>query len=115
MIHQLPLTFLASSDASTEVAVIDGPPGSSLEQTRVLAERARKLLATVPEVQSVYTTIGAGVPTGNIRSDMDAAEANQAKFTTPLSPPKHTPRNRHTPRHSTTGRSRCGQRGGQTG
>src|SRR3546814_8538940 len=34
MIHQLPLTFLASSDASTEVAVIDGPPGSSLENGR---------------------------------------------------------------------------------
>src|SRR3546814_13867547 len=70
MIHQLPLTFLASSDASTEVAVIDGPPGSSLEPTRVLAERARKLLATVPEVQSVYPAIGTGVPPGHNPPDL---------------------------------------------
>ena len=87
MIHQLPLAFLAGTDGSNEVAIIEGPPGSSLEQTRDLAERARALLATVPEVTSVYTTIGAGVQTGNIRSDLAAAEVRKAQLTARLLKP----------------------------
>ncbi|HET8883369.1 MAG TPA: efflux RND transporter permease subunit [Solimonas sp.] len=87
MIHQLPLAFLAGSDASNEVAVLQGPPGSSLEQTRELTERARARLETVPEVTSVYTTIGAGVQTGNIRSDLAAAEVRTAQLTARLTPP----------------------------
>ncbi len=86
MIGQLPLAFIAGTDSSNEVAIIEGPPGSSLEQTRELAERARVLLADLPFVQLVYTTIGAGVQTGNIRDSLAAAEVRKAQLTARFDP-----------------------------
>ena len=86
MIHQLPLAFIAAADSSNEVAVIEAPPGSSLEQTLEMAERARILLTAIPEVQSVYTTIGAGVQTGNIRMDQAAADVRMAQLTARMVP-----------------------------
>ncbi|MGB0218020.1 MAG: efflux RND transporter permease subunit [Sinimarinibacterium flocculans] len=81
MIGQLPMAFIAGTDSSNEVAIVEAPPGSSLEQTRELAERARVLLADLPFVELVYTTIGAGVQTGNIRDSLAAAEVRTAQLT----------------------------------
>jgi len=86
MISQLPMAFIAGQDATTEVAVIEGRPGTTLEQMRVLSEHARGLIAEIPEVTLVYTTIGAGIQTGNIRSDRAAAEVRKAQLTARLSP-----------------------------
>jgi multidrug efflux pump subunit AcrB len=86
MIAQLPLAFIAGTDSSNEVAIIEAPPGSSLEQTRELAERARVLLAELPFVDLVYTTIGAGVQTGNIRDSLAAAEVRKAQLTARFDP-----------------------------
>ncbi|HEY1076716.1 MAG TPA: efflux RND transporter permease subunit [Fontimonas sp.] len=93
MIQQLPMAFIAGADSSDEIATIEGPPGSSLEQTHALAERARSLLMTLPEVQTVYTTIGAGAQTGNIRTDRAAAEVRKAQLTAVLQPANQRKRN----------------------
>ncbi len=93
MIQQLPMAFLAGADSSDEIATIEGPPGSSLDQTQALAERARALLMALPEVKTVYTTIGAGSQTGNIRSDRAAAEVRKAQLTAVLLPAKERKRN----------------------
>src|SRR5690606_39009136 len=49
-------------------------------------ERARGLLMALPDVTMVYTTIGAGVQTGNIRADLAAAEVRKAQLTAVLRP-----------------------------
>lgn len=87
MISHLPLAFIAVQDTSTEVIIVEGPPGSTLEQTAALAERARAILSGIPDVSSVYTAIGAGVQTGNVRTDMAAAEVRKAQLTVRLVPP----------------------------
>jgi multidrug efflux pump subunit AcrB len=86
MISQIPLEFIDSQDRSTEIVVMEGPPGSTLQQTAALAERARAILETIPEVSSVYAAIGAGVQTGNMRADMAAAEVRTAQLTVGLKP-----------------------------
>ncbi|MFA5941107.1 MAG: efflux RND transporter permease subunit [Sinimarinibacterium sp.] len=87
LISQLPTAFIAGQDESTEFIVLDAPPGSSLEQTTALAERARGLVMTVPEVASVATVVGGGVKTGAMRADFVAAEARTAQLTIRFKPP----------------------------
>ncbi|HKY91158.1 MAG TPA: efflux RND transporter permease subunit [Nevskiaceae bacterium] len=84
MIAQLPTTFIAAADATTEFVILEGPPGSTIEQTTALTERARLALEQIPEVGPVYAAIGAGVNTGNFRSDMAAAEVRKAQITVRL-------------------------------
>lgn len=86
MISQIPLEFIAAQDMTTEVVVLEGPPGSTLEQTTALTERARGLLEEIPEITSVYAVIGAGVRTGNMHADMGAAEVRTAQITARLVP-----------------------------
>ncbi len=81
LISQLPTAFIAGQDESTEFVILEGPPGSSLEQTTALAERARALLAEVPEISAVLTVVGGGVKTGAMRADMAAAEVRTAQLT----------------------------------
>jgi multidrug efflux pump subunit AcrB len=84
MISQIPLEFIAAQDMTSEVVVLEGPPGSTLEQTAALAERARVILERIPEITSVYAAIGAGVRTGNMHTDMGAAEVRTAQITVRL-------------------------------
>ena len=67
----------AGSNGFTSLSV-ELAPGSSLEDTLAVAETARKRLAPLPEVRSVYTTVGAqgggsnrnptgGASAGNVR------------------------------------------------
>ena len=81
LISQLPTAFIAGQDESTEFVILEGPPGSSLEQTTALAEQARSLLSEVPEISAVLTVVGGGVKTGAMRADMAAAEVRTAQLT----------------------------------
>ena len=60
LIPLLPKGFIPPDDNSQTQVFVELPPGSTLAQTRAAAEQARQLLATVPQVRSVYTTIGSG-------------------------------------------------------
>jgi len=88
MISQIPLEFIGAQNMTSEVIVLEGPPGSTLEQTTELTERARSILEKIPEISSIYAAIGAGVQTGNMRSDMAAAEVRTAQITARLLPPE---------------------------
>lgn len=95
MITQIPLEFVGAQDMTSEVIVLEGPPGSTLEQTTALTERARVILEKIPEISSIYAAIGAGVQTGNFRADMAAAEVRTAQITARLLPPDKRKRDVH--------------------
>jgi len=81
MITQIPSGFMGAPDKSTEVVVLEAPPGSTLAQTAALTERARAILATHPDIKSVYATIGTGLLIGNIVTDMAAPQVRVAQLT----------------------------------
>ncbi len=68
------------NDPQTQVSV-ELPPGVSLEQTRNTAEAARRLVAEVPYVESVYTTIGGGSAGNNPAALQGVEGVNKATLT----------------------------------
>jgi multidrug efflux pump subunit AcrB len=60
LIPLLPTGFIPPDDNPQTQVFVELPPGATLAQARASAERARQLVADVPYVKSVYTTIGAG-------------------------------------------------------
>lgn len=60
LIPLLPTGFIPSDDNSQTQVRLELPPGASLKQTVDASEQARLLIAQVPHIQSVYTTIGGG-------------------------------------------------------
>src|SRR5262249_30186685 len=60
----VPTTFSPASDQGFSMLQVELPPGASIEQTRSAAEQARHILARMPEVSHVYTTIGASTAVG---------------------------------------------------
>ncbi|MES2490148.1 MAG: efflux RND transporter permease subunit, partial [Pseudomonadota bacterium] len=92
MISQIPSGFLSTEDNTMEFVIIGAPPGSNLEQTTALAERARVVLKTIPEVESVFAAIGAGVNVGNMRADSSTGDVRTAQLTIGLYPPEQRKR-----------------------
>jgi len=84
LIRGLPLEYVTAHDPSTAIIVLEAPPGSTLAQTARLAGQARETLREIPEVDSVFTVIGAGQYTGNRVADMAAAEVRTAHLTVRL-------------------------------
>jgi len=60
LIPLLPTGFVPPDDNPQTQVFVELPPGVTIDQTRAKAEIARQLVAAVPYVKSVYTTIGAG-------------------------------------------------------
>jgi multidrug efflux pump subunit AcrB len=56
----LPGEFMPPDDGNQTQVTLSLPPGSTLRDTQVLAERARAVIARNPHVTSVYTAIGEG-------------------------------------------------------
>jgi multidrug efflux pump subunit AcrB len=62
---QLPGEFIPEDDGNQTQVTLSLPPGSTLRDTRMLAERARQVMNQNPQVKSVCTVIGgAGRSTG---------------------------------------------------
>ena len=61
----IPATFIPGSDLGRSNLSLELPPGARLEQTVAVAERARTLLADVPELRQVYATVGGVVDFGD--------------------------------------------------
>jgi multidrug efflux pump subunit AcrB len=55
----IPKTFVPASDQSRVQLQVELPPGSRLEDTIRASEQVRALLTQMPEVESVYTGVGA--------------------------------------------------------
>jgi multidrug efflux pump subunit AcrB len=86
LIPLLPTGFIPPDDNSQTQVYVELPPGSTLAQTLTSAERARALITQVPEVQSVYTTIGGGSAGTDPFANSGAAEVRQATLTVQLLP-----------------------------
>ncbi|AEF98616.1 efflux RND transporter permease subunit [Methylomonas methanica] len=60
LIPLLPQGFLPADDNPQTQVFVELSPGASLTQTKAAAESARQLVADIPYVKNIYTTIGAG-------------------------------------------------------
>lgn len=82
----LPKTFIPASDRSMSTINFELPPGTSLTETGVVAERMRQVLLRQPEVQKVLTTVGNGAQLDAIGTST-SAEARAGTLTVSLVPP----------------------------
>jgi multidrug efflux pump subunit AcrB len=87
LIPLLPKGFIPADDNSQTQVSLELAPGSLLSQTVGIAEDARaRLLAAIPEVRSVYTTIGGGSAGSDPFAPSGAAEVRRGTLTIQLAP-----------------------------
>ena len=80
VIPLLPTGFVPPADRAQTMINIELPPGSTLAETRVVAERARVAAMQVPGVKSIFSSIGGG-SSGDAFAPGAAAEARRAVLT----------------------------------
>lgn len=80
----LPTGFVPASDLGQTQINLELPPGSTLQETLALAEQARLSAQSVPEVKSIFSSVGGG-STGDAFTPGAAAEARRAILTLMLS------------------------------
>ncbi|UYB52691.1 efflux RND transporter permease subunit [Xanthomonas sp. AM6] len=61
----IPTTFIPTSDLGRSNLSLELPPGTTLQQTMAVAERARAQLRGIPELKQVYTAVGAVLDVGD--------------------------------------------------
>jgi len=76
----LPTGFVPAADRAQTQINLELPPGSTLAETRVIAERARQAAMEVKQVKSVFSSIGGG-SSGDAFAPGAAAEARSAVLT----------------------------------
>ncbi|MDF2462561.1 MAG: acriflavin resistance protein [Ramlibacter sp.] len=81
LIPLLPTGFIPPDDNSQTQVYLELAPGSTLEQTKAVAEQARTMVMGVQHVKSVYTTIGGGTAGTDPFAPSGAAEARKATLT----------------------------------
>ena len=84
LIPLLPQGFLPADNNSQTQVMLELQPGSGLVETMAAAEQARAVIMRMPEVRSVYTTIGAGNVGSDPFSATDVAEVRRATLTIQL-------------------------------
>ncbi|MCK9605421.1 MAG: efflux RND transporter permease subunit [Methylomonas sp.] len=85
LIPLLPQGFLPADDNPQTQVFVELSPGASLAQTKTAAETARRLVAGIPYVNSIYTTIGAGsAGTDPMASSQGSGEVRKATLTITL-------------------------------
>ena len=92
LIPLLPTGFIPPDDNSQTQVYLELPPGSTLEQTKAVAEHARQLIGGVEHVRNVYTTIGGGSAGTDPFAPSGAAEVRKATLTILLAPRGERPR-----------------------
>jgi multidrug efflux pump subunit AcrB len=80
LVPLLPTGFVPPSDRGQTMINLELPPGSTLAETRALAERARQAAMSVKGVKSVFSSIGGG-SSGDAFAPGAAAEARRAVLT----------------------------------
>ncbi len=91
LIPLLPTGFIPADDLSQTQVYIELQPGSTFEQTKESAERARQLISEVPHVRSVYTTIGGGAAGSDPFVMSGGGEVRKATLTVLLDPREERP------------------------
>ena len=92
LIPLLPTGFIPPTDRSQTMVTLELPPGSKLEETRAVAERARLLLQQDKDVKQVYTAIGGGFGGGDAFAIGTLGEARKATLTVSLAHRTERPR-----------------------
>ncbi|HVE53589.1 MAG TPA: efflux RND transporter permease subunit, partial [Ramlibacter sp.] len=92
LIPLLPTGFIPPDDNSQTQVYLELPPGSTLENTKAIAEQARRAVAGVQHVKTVYTTIGGGSAGTDPFASAGAAEARKATLTVLLADRSERPR-----------------------
>ena len=92
LIPLLPTGFIPPDDNSQTQVGLELPPGTSLAFTEKVAEEVRQRIIKVPEVKTVYTTIGGGAAGSDPGMAQAAAETRMATLTIQLSKRGERPR-----------------------
>lgn len=77
----LPTGFIPPDDLSQTQVTITLPPGSTFEQTRDVAEKARVMVQRHPQVKMVYTAIGGGSAGGDPFAPRGGGDVRKAVLT----------------------------------
>ncbi|MQA21109.1 efflux RND transporter permease subunit [Rugamonas rivuli] len=80
LVGLLPTGFVPAADRSQTQINLELPPGSTLAETGVIAERARKAAMEVKGIKAVFSSIGGG-SSGDAFAPGTAAEARNAVLT----------------------------------
>ncbi|MCC2957267.1 efflux RND transporter permease subunit [Massilia sp. IC2-477] len=80
LVPLLPTGFVPPNDRSQTQVTVELPPGSTLAETRAVAEQARQAAMSVAGVQHVFSSIGGG-SSGDAFAPGAAAEARRAVLT----------------------------------
>ena len=80
LVQLLPTGFVPAGDRGQTQINVELPPGSTLAETRVLAEKARVVAMTEAEVKSIFSSIGGG-SSGDGFAPGASAEARKATLT----------------------------------
>ena len=91
LIPLLPTGFIPPDDNSQTQVFIELSPGSTLADARTAAEAARRAMAQVEHVRSVYTTIGGGAAGADPFAPQGLAEVRKATLTVLLTPRRERP------------------------
>ncbi len=65
LVPLIPATFIPQSDLGRSNLSLELPPGTRLEDTVAVSERARALLKDMPELKQVYTAVGSVLDLGD--------------------------------------------------
>ncbi len=84
LIPLLPTGFVPPPDRAQTLVNIELPPGSTLRETWDAAEQARATIAKLPDVKSVYSSVGGGASGDGFNPGI-AAEVRRAVLTVTLS------------------------------
>jgi multidrug efflux pump subunit AcrB len=84
LVPLLPTGFVPPADRAQTQVTVELPPGSTLADTLEAAERVRTLLADLPDVRQVFSSVGGGA-SGDVFAAGSAPEARKAVLTVVLS------------------------------
>ncbi len=84
LIPLLPTGFIPPDDNPQTQVFVELPPGATLAQTRESAEKARELVADIPYLRSIYTTIGGGTAGSDPMATQSGGEVRKATLTITL-------------------------------
>ena len=80
LVFLLPTGFVPPADRGQTMVNLELPPGSTLAETRAIAERARVEIMKIPAITHVFSSIGGG-SSGDAFAPGAAAEARRAVLT----------------------------------
>ena len=83
LVPLLPTGFIPPGDRNQTLVSVELPPGSTLKETHEAAERVRRLLADLPEITTVFSSVGGGL-SGDAFAVGAAPEARKAALTLTL-------------------------------